>query len=250
MEMDTEIKNNPVGRLREVVIQFKDKAVKEAPVGRLWAATFECYETDGKAIFKGIGLMFDLNDEARHAVDRLAPNSPPFFYTPLDKIDQLLSVMSMGTPWGHVLSFLDSATMTALEFLEHTLDHHYAKPVAGTQNKISDLITKLDELISACLASDLETELKNLLIRQLNSLRGALLEFRLSGPAGLEAALEQAAGSVLRHQEAIKAELTTGNPIMKQFFDLLGKANDIASGYQMAAPALTSVGLTLLNLLK
>jgi hypothetical protein len=111
-------------------------------------------------------------------------------------------------------------------------------------------MAKLDDLIEECLNSELPHELQSALVRQLQTIRSSLLEFRISGPAGLGAALEQAAGSVIRHGDAIRTELAAHNSIVEKFFDLLGKANDIASGYQLIAPSLLPVSMMMLEYLK
>lgn len=140
--------------------------------------------------------------------------------------------------------------MTALEFIEHLLDAHFLKSAPGTQDKVVTVLAKIDELIESCLASDLADELKRLFVRQLQSLRSALFDYRLSGPVGLEAALDQAAGCVLRNQATIKAELINKNPFVIGFFDVLGKVNDLTTGYQTAAIVLAPVGAMRLNILK
>ena len=245
-----EIKNNPVGRLRDALNKFKDNARPDTQIMHLWANVFDCSATDTQAIFGGISMMFRLNSEARNATLAYTKDSPAFFFKPFDQVDELLSVMAMHTQWNSVRAMVNDQIMTALEFIEHLLDANFLKSAPGTQDKVVSVLAKIDELIESCLASDLTDELKRLFVRQLQSLRSALFDYRISGPVGLEAALEQAAGCVLRNQAAIKAELTEKNPFVMSFFDVLGKVNDLTSGYQTAAIVLAPVGAMLLNILR
>lgn len=245
-----ETKNNPVGRLRDILNKFKVQARPDTQISHLWAHVFDCDVTDTRAIFGGINLMYQLNFEARSATNSFAPGSPEFFFKPFDQVEQLLSVMAMHTQWNSVRELANDQTMTALEFIEHLLDAHYSKSAIGNNDKIVSLLAQIEELMESCLSSSLDDDMKRFFVSQLQALRTALLEFRISGPAGLEAALDRASGAVLRNQVGIKKELESSNPFVTDFFDVLGKVNDLTAGYQSAALILAPAGSMLLSILR
>lgn len=245
-----EIANNPVGRLHQIMAELRTCGSPEHKIGDMWAMVFRCEPEDTQAIYKGITSLFALNADAQDAVKRFVPGSPPFFLDPFTKIDQLLSNRALHSQWRNQSHWLDEATMTALTFVEHSLDSHYSTVPVGTNEKLTELLKKVDELIEACLSSDMSKDLIGVFVQQLQALRSAALQFRIFGPEGLEAALDQASGAVLRHQTAIKTELAGGNGLVHQFFDLLGRGNDLVSAYQTAAPAIAPVVVMLLDIVK
>jgi hypothetical protein len=194
--------------------------------------------------------MYRLNTEAREATQTFSPGSPDFFFKPFAQIEQLLTKMALHTQWANMSSLLNQETMTALEFIEHFIDDKYSKSPPGSEQKIVDLLVQIDSLIESCVVSGLDAELKKIFVKQLQALRSALLSFRISGPPGLEEAMEQVTGAMLRNQAVIKDKLDKNDPFSAQFFDVLGKVNDLTAGYQTAALALAPIGTMLLNVLR
>ncbi|WP_426159027.1 hypothetical protein [Pseudomonas sp. TSRC2-2] len=245
-----ENKNNPVSRLRENLLIFKTGARNDAQISELWAKVFDCKVTDTITIFNGIGLMHRLNAEAREATETFSPGSPDFFFKPFGQIEHLLSKMALHTQWANISSLLNQETMTALEFIEHFIDANYSKPRPDSGQKIVDLLNQVDALIESCVVSNLDEELKKLFVKQLQALRSALLSFRISGPTGLEDAMSQVTGALMRNQSVIKDRLDKNDPFSTKFFDILSKANDLTAGYQTAVIALAPIGTMLLDVVR
>lgn len=245
-----ENKNNPVNRLRENVLLLKTGARNDAPILQQWARVFDCSPADTIKIFSGIGLMYSLNREAREATQTYCPGSPDFFFKPFGQIEQLLSVVALQSQWATVAPLVNQETITALAFIEHSIDSNYSKHLPGSEEKIPDLISQIDALIESCVTSNLDADLKKIFVKQLQALRSALLSFRISGPLGLEEALEQVTGALFRSQSVIKEKLDKDDPFSARFFDVLAKVNDLTAGYQTAALVLAPIGTMLLNAIR
>lgn len=245
-----ENKNNPVNRLRENLLLLKTGARNDAQLSQQWAKVFDCSPGDAIKIFNGIELMHRLNSEAREATRTYSPESPDFFFEPFAQIDQLLSIMALHTQWATVAPLVSAETITALAFIEHTIDRNYSKSAPGSEEKIADLLTQIDALIESCVTSGLDVGLKKLFVDQLQALRSALLSFRISGPSGLEDAMAKVIGSLMRNQAVIQDKLDKNDPFSAKFFDILGKANDLTAGYQTAVLALAPIGTMLLDVVR
>lgn len=245
-----ENKNNPVHRLRENLLLLKAGARNDGQLLQQWAKVFDCSPGDAIKIFNGIGLMYRLNSEARDATQTFSPGSPDFFFKPFAQIDQLLSVIALQTQWATVAPLVNEETITALAFIEHSIDRNYSKSAPGSEEKIPDLLTQIDALIESCVTANLDVELKKIFVKQLQALRSALLSFRISGPSGLEDAMAQVTGALMRNQAVIKDKLDKNDPFSAKFFDILGKANDLTAGYQTAVLALAPIGTLLLDVVR
>ena len=241
------VKHNPAGRLRDLMDQVRSQPKQQTPIGSIWGAIFDCDPRDTRSIIKGLGNVIDLTEEARAATKDKIANCPEFYLAPYDKIDQLCGHMHMETPWRQVAGAPDAAIMTALEFVEHLLAPYFGTASEDNEEKIIGLLSTLDQLIEECVRSDLGEDLKTLFVKQLQSLRSALLNFRIGGAQAIQEAVDQATGSLVRYREVVKHELDAGNTVVSKFFDTLGKINEIAAGYQLAMPALTAVSTLLLS---
>lgn len=241
---------NPFRRLHEQLSAARSLSANSATID-VWASVFECDASNSALLVKGFSTLMDLVAESREAAERFIPGDKTRFLIPLDRIDDLLKTQHLAKPWAQFKPYLDDGTMVALDFGVYAMSQYYPGASADGSEQIRDFVLKLDELLEECLKSDLSQELKNLFIKHLESLRTALMKFRVDGMTGLEDAMDKIIGSIHRNSGPINSEPESEKVIIKKFFDVLGKVNDMISGYQtaaqIAAPAVTALLLPLLN---
>lgn len=240
------VSNNPAGRIKDILTHLRN-ANQRGPILHAWAAAFECDAGDTRALMVGLLNLGQLNDLAREVTLRYVDDCPGFYLEPFASVEALCNHWHMETPLVSVPGNPSEATMTALAFVDHHLARHFATNAPGTSDQIAALIATLDTLLEDCLRAEMDTELKLLLIRQVQSIRAALVNFRVSGPEGLEAALEQAYGSMMRNRDTVKAGQASGDTRLERFFDILGKTSDLQSGFQLIQPALAPAAMLLLS---
>jgi hypothetical protein len=234
------VKSNPVGRLKDVMGQLMQYPKPSANISRAWSEVFGCDLQDTRSLMEGIIRVAKLNDEARSATTQYVEDCPDFYLAPFRQVDQLCSNMQMQTPMSTVPGFPNEGMMIALSFVEHKLDAHYRDAPPAQSAQIDDLIQSFDALLKECLTATMNEALRTVLVRQLHSIRTALMTFKITGPDGLEAAINQAYGYLFRNEDLIKKQ-GAGDEKVVRFFDILGRANDLASSYQLIAPALGSI---------
>lgn len=212
----------------------------------VWASAFKISPSDLPGLISSLQSLIDDVSHCRTVVEKFVPGDKTRFFVPLDRVDALLTNQNLLGLWSAYKSYLDEATMLGLGFGIYAMSQFHPASSSSSSPQIIEFIKKLDELLEECLVSEIAPELKKLFIKHLEAIRAALLGFLVDGGEALEAAVDNAIGSILRHGESIKAESGSGKEFVKGFFDVLGKVNDLVSGYQTTAQIASSTAVTLL----
>jgi len=240
---------NPFRRLHDLLSIAREKPPHIITLD-VWAGVFNFKPSDMPGLVKSLSLLMGIVDEARTAAERFIPGDKTRFLVPLDRIDALIANQNLTSQWGAYKTYLDDGTMIALDFGIYAMSQYFPGAPPESAQQIRDFIEKLDTLLEECLSSELTPEIKKLFTRHLESLRAALLAYRVDGLAGLEAVLDNIVGSLHRNSGPITAEPAAGREFIKSFFDVLGKVNDMVSGCQtatqLAGPAMAALFLPLM----
>jgi hypothetical protein len=240
-----DLAHNPFQRLHDLLAAAREKP-QHAVTLDVWASVFSVSPTDVPALVKALAGLIALIDESKNAAERFIPGDKARFITPLIKIEGLLKAQNLAAQWANYAPHLDEGTMLALDFGIYAMSQYYPTSSPERSTQISELVDGLNMLLSECLESDLPSDLKRLFTKHLEALRTALLAFRVDGVEGLEDVMDSISGSMLRYRDPIKAELEAGNEFVKSFFEILGKANDVVSGYQTTVQIASSTAVTIL----
>ena len=241
---------NPIAELNDILLLLR-KANDTTTTIDVFARLFGCQPNDLSSILKGLGSILQLVEDSKLAAEKFIPDDNTIFMEPLNRIGEMVSTINLAKNWSDSKAYLDDITMKSLTFGIYGLRQFY--PAAKPENieKIRNFIEKLNVLLAECLDSDLSEDMKKLFIRHLEALRAALVKYRLDGSVELEDTLDTIVGSILRHKAIILAEPEENKEIIDKFFDMLGKVNDLISGYQstlqLAAPAATTLLLNIIS---
>ena len=244
-----ETKNNPTGRLLDILVDVRSKADNQS-ARKVWASVFDCDPANTGEILGSLAELIKLVAEAKDATVKFIPGDVTLFLAPFPKIESMLSRVHFDTVWQPSKAQLDDNTMSGLAFGNLALIPFYGKN-ALNEDLIAEFIAQLNELLQQCLASELPHELQDLFIKNLEALRHALMAYKISGARGLEAELDRAFGSLFRHHEEIKA--ASSDPQAKayttQVFDIISKLNDsvqfVQNAVVLAGPTANGIALLL-----
>ncbi|NMZ20184.1 hypothetical protein HBO08_24555 [Pseudomonas rhodesiae] len=244
-----ETKNNPTGRLFDILEDVRSKPNAYSS-RKVWASAFDCDPSNTGEILGSLADLIRLVAEAKEATVKFIPGDVALFLAPFPKIESMLSRVHFDATWEQSRAHLDDNTMSGLAFGNHALTPFYGKNVLR-EDSIAEFIAQLNELLQQCLASDLPPELQKLFMKNLEGLRHALMAYRISGARGLEAELDRAVGSLIRHHEEIKS--ASSDPQAKaytaQVFDIISKLNDsvqfVQNAVALAGPTANSITLLL-----
>lgn len=216
----------------------------------VWAGIFECEPSNTFEVVRGLSSVFSLIDESKKAAEFI-PGDKTRFIVPLERVEQMMRTQNLSRVWAESKAYLDVRTMTALDFGAYAMTQFFPGASQENSEKILEFVEKLDALMEECLTSELSAEIKALFVKHLQSLRAALMDYRIKGVAGLEIAMDSIVGSIHRNAESIKAQPEESKAFIQEFFDVLGKVNDLVSGYetaaQLAAPVVTTLLLPIIH---
>lgn len=242
-----EIKNNPVGRLYDIYCEARGH--NEASITQdVWVSVLGAPAGNVGELLRLIADVIRLQGEAKQALIDGVEGDPTIFLTPFEKLDQLFSRIQLSAQWVHSKQYLDDTTLSALAFGNHFLQNKYNKsPLTAYQ--ASEFIKKLDELLRECLDSELPEPLMKLFQKNLESLRSALISYKILGIQGLEDEIDRTLGALSRHGTAIQQEANdTARGFMKSVFEAISNINESIQLTETTAKIATAATLALLPL--
>lgn len=236
--------NNPAGELLQLLRKILEQS-DSMQMTLVWAECLDCNSSDSGEIAQGIMRAIKLTDEARQATKSFAQGDPSIYLAPFDSIEQFLHNHSLTGNLSNCRRYLDTATITALGFVDHMLSHEFSSEYPGSMKNVREFIQALDELLDECLSSDISSGLKELFTLHLEALRQALLDHRLGGEAKLHAAMDRFTGSLIRNRESIGAEFDKVEDIIGKSVGIMTKIEELVIKTKavatLAAPAATQL---------
>ena len=241
-----EVKNNPAGRLYDILSSVRKQNPKEK--SRIaWANVFEIDPNDNSLLLKMLSDVIDLVHETKSSIIILNDINHELYLEPFDKIENFVSrIQFLESAWENWRNNIDDVTLVRLQFIDDKL----SRTIGYTKipnDDIIDLRTQIDKLINDATDSSLPHELKNLLLRNLDAVRYALLSYSIRGIGRLHEEMERSIGSVLLHKEEIKSvnEKPNEGKLWKRFWELIQKINSIVTlaknSKDIAAPVILSI---------
>ncbi|HET6632758.1 MAG TPA: hypothetical protein VFG73_08645 [Rhodanobacteraceae bacterium] len=238
-----EVKNNPAGRLYDILELARRQNPKQ-PARKAWAAVFEIESADTGTLLQMLADLLKLVHETKTAIQRLDNVDQELHLRPFRKIEGLLSNINLDASWENWQNKIDDTTLYGLQFSSDRLSR-----ISGFTQLDSDEIVKLrsvvDELFNSVVDSALPSELKMLLLRNLESIRLSLAAYRIRGIEGIHEEIERSLGSVLLHQDEIQKSSSKERSLWESFFDLVKRLNQVVSlartGQELAAPAILAL---------
>ncbi|MGY2365604.1 hypothetical protein ACW9IO_23880 [Pseudomonas azotoformans] len=244
-----EIKNNPTGRLFDILTAVKRRN-DTIQTRAVWSDAFGCEPNDTAALLNCIADLIRLVAEAKDATMRLIKGDQAIYLAPFPTIEAMLSRLNLDNQWQGSKVHLNEKTMMGLQFGDHALAFHYGERQFDDE-LISGFIRQLDELLKQCLDSDLSENLKKLFHRNLEALRHALIVFKISGASGLEDEIDRVTGSIIRNTGEIKSSTSesSNKDFTNKVFELITKLNEsiqiVQNTVALSGPATTALAMLL-----
>lgn len=221
-----EIKNNPTGRLLDVLESVK-KIHDHTTTRDAWAQIFGCHNSDTSSLLNGLARLISLVGDAKAATLRYAQGDPTIYLAPFSQIELMLSRVNFDQHWGTIKSLVNDKMISGLEFGDHMLSFKFGERSIH-EHEIESLLSGLAELLEECLDSELPDELKRFLARSIEGLRSALINYRISGADGIQSEIDRIAGAIFRHKDDVQSakENPETSVFMDKLFTFIGRIND------------------------
>ena len=238
-----EVKNNPAGRLYDILESARRQNPKE-PTRKAWAAVFHVEPSDTGSLLQMLADLIGLVGETKSSIQRLDGVDHDLHLKPFTKIEKLLSSINLDASWEGWRNQIDDTTLLGLQFSADQLSR-----ISGfTQipsEELDEIRTSVDELFNAVVDSNLPSELKSLLVRNLESIRLALAAYLVRGIDGIREEVERSFGSILLYQQEIRQAKPEEREVCTKFFKLVGRLSQLVSlayaSKELAAPAIRAL---------
>lgn len=241
-----EVKNNPAGRLYDLLRAAQKHPVKE-PARNAWAKVFDVEPADTGSLLKMLADLIGLVSQTKSSIERLEDVDHVLYLKPFKKLETFFSQVNLDAQWAQWQGQLDEPTLYGLQFAADKLSRN-AGSTSISEKDLESLRSELEQLVTSVLDSDLPQELKALFLRNLESVRHALLVYRIRGIDGLEEELERAVGSLMLHKHKIppKGDKSASRNFWERLFLVVGRINQAVTlcrgTSELAAPTIQAIG--------
>ena len=240
-----EVKNNPAGRLHDL-LQTAQRQNGKVKARDAWAKVFDIEPGDTALLLEMLADLIGLVSTTKSSIERLENVDHALYLKPFGKLERFFSQVNLDTNWEHWKQQLDEPTLYGLQFAADQLSRSAGSTSISEEDVVS-LQEELEQFVASVLKSDLPPGLKALFLRNLESVRHALLVYRIRGLDGLEHELERAVGSLMLNRQHIPPEGDKSEPrkFWERFFvvvDRINKAVTLSRGTkELAAPTVQAI---------
>ncbi|MBB1326599.1 hypothetical protein H5089_13960 [Pseudoalteromonas sp. SR45-1] len=224
-----EVKTEPAGRLFDILQEARSKP-EQHKVRKVWAEVFGLQENDTGTILRMIADLIQLIYKTKSQIEALDDVDHLLYLKPFQKIERMFSNINLEAPWQGCKNQIDEPTIYGLQFCSDKLNRS-TKITALKDMELEQIKKSLTELSDMITGSSLEPSLQLLLLRNIESLRQALIAYKIKGIDGIETELELNLGSLVLNKEKIKASVEKDNSsgVFKKYLKLLEGLNRTVS---------------------
>ena len=237
--------DNPAKRLLDILNAVKE--ISSTTTGRTaWRKIIKAPNINESLLNTRLGKIMGLPERIIQTLNDHFPEYNSLSTHWLEKTESAFYNHSLGGIWSNFISHIDDQTISELTLLSMVFETRGSHDVIS-EDEVERLITKVNDLRNDIRSSDLSTNLKNMLLRQLAQLYEALETYSVLGIEPLMDAVQSTVGLAVINEEyrnEISTEAT--NEFGERISSVLGEIANVITVVG-ALPALPVVIQTALN---
>ncbi len=213
---------NPAQRLYDLLNTAKQQNGRNQ-FGEIWRAVLELKNSHQGELLIGIADVIQLIETTKSSIIQLEGINHSILLEKFGNIETVFKDLNLTRAWEDQQRYLDETTMYSLRMCSDALSRRIGYKEIPKE-EIDKLRADVEKLLNNILKSDLNSELKSILIENLETIRRALIGFRINGIDGLRQALEKNIGSVYVN-EKLREEIKKAEPdneLIQKFRNILG----------------------------
>jgi hypothetical protein len=211
--------NNPAGRLYGILAEAR-KSQDGAHIRQVWGTIFGVDPSDTPRVLSLVIQLMDLVGDTRECIEAMENIDKETYLKPIQDVEKAFSVANLDAPWSHFKGHISDSTMLGLAFCSDTLSRAAREEVVD-QAALDELKADVEAMIDDILKLDIEPTLRAVILDHLESIRRAIVEYRIRGTKGLRQALDSGIGSLLRHRDELKK--SDNQTLVSRLTSLFGK---------------------------
>jgi hypothetical protein len=225
---------NPAKRLHAILAAAGDKNYQNKEFRKYLAETLGGDATNDLDMFRNLLGIYDLVALTDRRIATMQHHKRQTYATCIRPVVTVLQHMQLNTAAHRLPEQLQSGPLHILDLASDALDQEQPEFLIE-QNELDALYSDADKLEESIKSADLPLELQTLLLDSINRIKAALKNYKLSGLEGLDRAIREAYGAAFVDHSVVLPE--KDNPIVRSFWDWLGKINTTVSGCKNAYAA-------------
>lgn len=182
-------------------------------------------ESDHTRGLETLAGTFRLIEMAKNEVLRHPELKQTLFMGALNSVENILRTANFSNEWRVIQPQLQQ-TLIGLEFSAERLNW-LADEVTIAADDLNSLLAATEDLQKEVLDAEIDADLKSLIVRKLEEIREAILNYRLCGAERLRGAVDSSVGGLVRRADSIQKASKVKE--VAAFLDLLTKLDAVAS---------------------
>lgn len=235
--------DNPAGRVYLVLRDAPSPTLSKLLIRDAWARLLNIESSSNTVeIYRQLGLLTSELDRA----ERLLRETPHFDEAYIEDFPALrkgLAPQNLGVTWDHVQTSLHPGTLKGLKLAALQLSHTYSQGRIK-DDEYEEIKKAVDEAFNYVVASEIDYELRVVLLDLLETIRRALADYRIRGTAGLREATSKAVGEIILGWQ--QTEGTEDRDAIQQTLKAFVVVDTILSRAMKYKPVLEGIYLKLL----
>lgn len=238
--------NNPASRLYDILTRLNQSSIGMTTSAVL-SDVFEVQNEPFSLMHALVGFQQLTDEVVKYATQTRLPIKPLERHLP--QIKSVAAITNLDAGWGNYRSRITSEMLVVLEMIAHSEEdgQEEAIPVKS----LNDLSYELDELFQLVENStDVDKELRLFILRQVELIRRAISEYRISGAKGFSAYLEGLIFDTAKKKELLKKAQDSKSSIFEKFKGVVGQVGGFAKHASEDIKAIEEVASSGKNLLE
>lgn len=193
--------NNPAARLDEILkaaCEFKDNQA----MGGVWRELIKQLGLE-MAVEDFLSEVAALSRETQKAFEQLEGFDQILLKDCIFQINRVLFHFVENSQWVDAKKYFNDKTRATLSLGASALEAIYSDRKLD-EEILNEILRQVEDLSSTVQNSDLDTELKRLVLEYAEKIRLAVINFRIHGTAGLRQVAEMNLGFILTHLEDLE----------------------------------------------
>lgn len=235
--------DNIIGALYNIIYKLKNTDGENSE--DIFSKVFSLDKNDKAAIMNSYAELFKMCNLAIEQIEQFQPKNIVKYKGILNNVIEGFSKIYFNASPGSVRdgmdefeSYFNKEMMTSIEICAYYLSEQ-SNEICIEDEKIQELIEEINGLIQEILKSELNKDLKRILVYQLNNVRESLLKYKLFGAEGIINNIATTLGTLMLNIE--KANDKQSKFTLKNIFGFIGKVNAIISFKSNSINLLTAI---------
>jgi hypothetical protein len=212
---------NPARRLHDFLVRARTLEGKKQ-THQMLAKWFDVKEGDMAEIFTMFSAFLRLIEDTERQLNNIEDPNKERFLKCMPPIRSTYAKINLDHPWNQYANKPTDSDLALLELAGQALDR-YKREALIPGNQLNDIRQEATDLFDRVAQSDLDPNLRVVILDLLETILRCLSEYKIRGAEGLKRAVAESIGRLTLEKELVLQE--KDNDTFKAFWDLLAKLN-------------------------